>query len=167
MLLLWDAGIIMNQRIESYLQDDKYDQLLAYIAGFFDGEGCIYINRWWDKRRGCYEYALNIEVSNTNPAPLKILKEIFGGKVKEKSRNSTKTNWRKAWKWVCKSRMSETFLEKMLPYLIIKQDEARLALEYRKTCEGKCFRKLTNCERDRRDFYYYTLSALKRKEYLV
>ena len=157
----------MNQHIESYLQDDKYEQLLAYLAGFFDGEGCIYINKWWDKRRDCYEYSFNITVSNTNPTPLQLLREIFGGNISAVHRKHMRANWRKAWEWICKSKMAETFLENMLPHLILKRDEAKLALEYRRTCRGRSGRKLTDRENNRRDFYYYMLSALKRKEHLL
>ena len=62
---------------------------IIYCAGFFDGEGTVYIREWQDKRKGRTknQYGITIRIGNTNPEPLKLFHELFGGqlsKVKKK-----------------------------------------------------------------------------------
>ena len=127
-----------------YLSDENYGKLLAYFAGFFDGEGCIFINRFWSAARQKRFYALQITVTNTNPVPLKLYQEIYGGALRYRKRN--KSHEKSTATWTVKSAMAENFLEDMIPHLIVKKDEAEVALEYRKKCIKVGGRPLTKHE---------------------
>lgn len=54
---------------------------LAYLAGFFDGEGCVYILR----RRGKTSVGYDLEASFTSSdiEPLALAQREFGGTVTE------------------------------------------------------------------------------------
>ena len=52
--------------------------LLAYLAGFFDGEGCVYILRGKGKT-GLLSYNLEISFTNSNLVPLELARDVFGG----------------------------------------------------------------------------------------
>lgn len=155
----------MKKYIAPYENDENYEKLLAYLAGFFDGEGCIYINKFWDKRLNRHEYALSIEVGNTNPVPLRMFQEIFGGDFRPRIKKQK--HWKQAWAWRVKSEMAEIFLESLLPYLVLKEEEAILALEYRRTCVKNCGQRRTEEEIEQREKHYVELKALKRKEWVM
>ena len=87
----------------------------AYLAGLLDADGCItYINH--RSRGGAPQ--LIVAVANTNQRVLYHLKRLWGGCV-------STGQWRVA------SVGAEKILEKILPYLIIKEDRALLALIFR------------------------------------
>ena len=74
---------------------------LAWAAGFFDGEGCVII------RKAKKTYVIRITVTQVNPAPIKLFKDLFGGHISYQK--SKKETWNAQWKWEqdCKS-ASET-----------------------------------------------------------
>ena len=101
------------------------EQEIAYIAGFLDGDGCIMLIPW--KRKQYLYYCLRVTASNVFSEPLYLIQRIFGGKVKlYKSREGCND----AYEWRIASRKAETFLTVVLPYLIIKKEEATLALQH-------------------------------------
>jgi len=96
------------------------DEELAYLAGFFDGEGCVSI------RRSGVSYSLMLEVTQLNPSPLFRYQQRFGGRVYLKR---DKRGYRPLHAWnVVASRASRALVE-MLPYLDGKVDEARAGIE--------------------------------------
>ena len=58
---------------------------IAYIAGFFDGEGCIRIKETFSS------HYLIVHITNTNRAILEYIKSLFGGSInfQEKGVNRT------------------------------------------------------------------------------
>jgi hypothetical protein len=56
------------------------EQRLAYLAGFFDGEGCVYILRC-RRPRGYNYYYLEVSISNSMPEPLYLAQSLFGGTI--------------------------------------------------------------------------------------
>jgi len=97
----------------------------AYIAGLFDGEGCIHIS----KRKSGY-YQLRIVVSNTNEMIIRWLGFAFTGCVWGKK---PKGNRRASWTWGVSDRKAEAFLKLIHPYLILKKPEAELAFKFMQT----------------------------------
>lgn len=91
----------------------------AYIAGFFDGEGCIYAHP-----EATY---LQIEIAQVDRRPLDFVQERYEGRIR-----LNKTNGRPIYKWMCPAKTSEKFLMDLLPFLIVKKEQAILALEFRK-----------------------------------
>ena len=103
----------------------------AYVAGIIDGEGCIGMyklkprksHRWTTPR-----YYLSVCVINRSYPLMEWLKEIFGGKVS--ARKKGKAHHNQAWRWLLSSSEIEVFLKGILPHLIVKRNQAELALRY-------------------------------------
>lgn len=103
------------------LFDAMTEKNAAYFAGFFDGEGCIHIDN---------KHRLSITVSNTNERVIEMFSTIIGGTVKIRSRRNSKQ--RDITRWAVSGQRAMMFLEKMLPYLVVKREEAELAISYQK-----------------------------------
>ena len=106
------------------------NEKLAYLAGMFDGEGCISVT-YYKKRRS---YCLSVSAANIKPAVLLDLQHIFGGSLSYCV--SKQKNRRNSWRWQISGENSGNFLTAIYPYLILKKEEARLALEFRTHLRG-------------------------------
>lgn len=104
------------------------DTDLAWAAGIIDGEGCIDISL----RQGRYAQ-LDVSVVNTDPRLLLRLRELFRGSVHHRPHQTSRPRHRMTWRWTIVSRQAETFLRQVRPYLVIKQEQADIALAMRKT----------------------------------
>ena len=103
---------------------------LAYIAGFFDGEGCISIKRIRNRNRPFNQYQLEVTVGSTDEWVCERFKFVFGGNVrKTKSRNP---NWKPFWVWRASSKTAGVFLKVIIPYLHLKRDRAEIALTFQR-----------------------------------
>ena len=100
------------------------DNKIIWAAGFFDGEGCIIIKRVHPGNR----HSVRIQVSQVNPAPIKILKELFGGHISFQTPKNK--DWSSQWKWEQDSKSAVETLVKLLPYLVVKRDVAELAIQF-------------------------------------
>uniref|UniRef100_A0A6M3JES2 Putative HNH homing endonuclease n=1 Tax=viral metagenome TaxID=1070528 RepID=A0A6M3JES2_9ZZZZ len=101
---------------------------LAYTAGIIDGEGYIGI-KYTGRKSGRRYRTLRVEVGNTNKILIDWLQLHYGGsyyQAKSKPQN------RQYWKWGLSAKQAAAFLEKILPYLLIKKYEAALAIEFQK-----------------------------------
>ena len=87
---------------------------LSYLAGFFDGEGCVLYDR--------------IMVDNTNPYILeKYLIAFEGGRIYLKS--PAGPNNRAGYRWVAYGNTARNALRKMMPYLMEKKEQALINLD--------------------------------------
>src|SRR5260221_12085681 len=96
---------------------------LAYMAGFLDGEGCIYITKtnWHDR----IQYQLRIMCSQVNPAPLYFFQSFFGGSVHAEP---LRINRKKIYTWEVRSSTAFEVLSLLTPYLKVKKEESQVAL---------------------------------------
>jgi hypothetical protein len=95
--------------------------LVGYTAGIIDGEGCILINK-----QGVM-YTLQIRVGMATTGAVRLLHKLWGGSLKVcKHKDHTPMNV-----WVLSSIEAEGLLKRILPKLIVKADEARVALAFR------------------------------------
>ncbi|SRR5258708_4687996 len=100
------------------------DAFLPYMAGFFDGEGYVYLQ----KVNRNHAYSLWVVVSNTNQEPLRLMKERWGGHLAYVKRHNLIQ--RDIYRLFISTNNAIRFLEEVLPYLIIKKPQAELALEF-------------------------------------
>lgn len=133
---------------------------LAYIAGLFDGEGCVFISR--KKSSGVSpSFGLHVSVSNCHHGILELLKRTYGGYVKHYV--ETRLNQRDWFTWqLSGGRMAASFLTNIRPYSIIKAEEIDVALEFSLRITPKTTR-LTSREVAIREGYKTQLSVLKRR----
>lgn len=100
----------------------------VYAAGFFDGEGCVYVTTLKHKHYlGGVTLYLALAVGNTNKAVLEWLQETFGGKLYLHKRVERRKPY---WRWQLDRAHTTSFLKGVLPYLKIKQEQALLAIEF-------------------------------------
>ena len=104
-------------------------EVLAYSAGFLDGEGHIRIQT---HSRRCRTTMLSVSAVQLTELPLDWFKAHFGGTVKKRW-TSYRNSKRPLWTWQVSSMQAERFLLRVLPYLQVKKAEAELALQYRAT----------------------------------
>ncbi len=103
----------------------------AYIAGFFDGEGSVGISKASNKgvrgRRVNPNYSLHIKFSNSDRPVLEWIAEKVGGWILE---HKVPSKYRRHWKFVKKGSKAMQLLQAMLPYLIVKKEQAEKAIEF-------------------------------------
>lgn len=107
----------------------KATELLAYIAGITDGEGCINLYG----SRSAYNYAPRVSITNSSVELMELLKEEFGGSVTVMRDGTHPDHPRKTYSWYLGYRNVGPFLYQIYPYLLIKKRQARLVLMYLKT----------------------------------
>lgn len=111
---------------------------IDYLAGFFDGEGCITvaINRTPGEKikRGTpgkvyVKYSLSVQLTNTDRSTLDYCQERWGGHVylQSKSKNSHR---RDCFVWRVNGKKSIPFLTDIKGHLRQKNKQADLALEF-------------------------------------
>lgn len=121
----------------------------AYLAGLFDGEGCIHIATHIKRNHSATHYSqLHLIVSNTNKQVMDYLTSKLGGNLI--IRKPYKKRQRSYYMWRIYSQKAGDLLEILLPYLIIKKEEALLAIEFQSTLnyEPKKLSPETIIERD-------------------
>lgn len=100
----------------------------AWAAGAFDGEGCVVVVV--GKKSGD---RIKVSAPNTDPRFCDNFKRIFGGSVSSVDMSKYNPKWRRQWRWEATGKAARAALERMLPHLCIKAEQARLALEFAAT----------------------------------
>lgn len=99
----------------------------GYLAGIIDGEGCITIGA--GKKETCINYNALVLVQNTSKKLIDWLQVNFGGQVYLSKKETDKT--KEAWMWrITKQKDIELLLLSVLPYLIIKREQAKVLLNF-------------------------------------
>lgn len=107
-------------------------QAWPYVAGILDGEGSLSIHK--ANSPGNNSYRVQIVIYGTSIKLMKWLLGNFGGTFYSRDNNPSgwgKTSHRRIHKWNLSGRKNkENFLLGVLPYLIIKDEQAKVALEF-------------------------------------
>lgn len=107
----------------------------AYLAGFFDGEGCISLTRQRGGKSISPSYNMRIVIGQSGEKGIKLLdhwKEKTGiGALFEKMRFGEYEKI--GFNWVMSSNDALDFLVSIYPYLDLKKDEAELAIDFQET----------------------------------
>ncbi len=101
---------------------------LGWMAGFFDGEGCIQITR--QKPRGervSPAYGLRVSVTNTDPEAILPFKTRFGGGI-IRTKTPSGNYW--LWRWTATSQIAARFLREIKSKLRVKKAEADFGLRF-------------------------------------
>lgn len=108
----------------------------CYLAGIIDGEGCLIISR---SDRGNYQnYYGRIHVKNTDKRLMKWLVDYFGGNIHTNKPKSDKHSVAYSWYFSGNAKSKEVFLLAIMPYLIIKREQAKVLVEFFRLSEQKC-----------------------------
>lgn len=106
----------------------------SYLAAMIDGEGHIAIIKNYrdgndgHHKQSYYLYFLALGINGTDLRLMKWLVQYFGGVYYSRDR---KDKWAVAYEWRPKGKKNrEEILLGILPYLVIKAEQAKLALEF-------------------------------------
>jgi|SRR5215471_18647926 len=131
----------------------------ARLATWIDAEGCVQIS--WIAKAGRPRgyHALFVDVGNIDVRVMVWLKETFGGYSNPSKSKSSK---RQMFYWRVSTQMAGEILVRCLPYMIVKREQAEVALLFRATfLGGHNTRKLRASVDAEREQYRQKLSALK------
>lgn len=109
------------------------ETVYAYLAGIIDSDGYVTVaksnkNRVVGNAKWTYRaYAPRIGITGTRPAPHRLAAETFGGTPW--SRQPDNPQHRLAHYWTISGPAATSALRLMLPYLLVKQEQAVLAIE--------------------------------------
>ena len=93
-------------------------KLLSYLAGFFDGEGYIGIVTV----HSCL--SLRISITQKEKTILNLFQCLFGGNI------SSHSKYDDCYRWYIYSDGALQFLRELLPYLMLKAGQAKIAIEF-------------------------------------
>lgn len=100
--------------------------LLIWMAGFFDGEGCVRLNRFRQRRRPrTVTFRLDVAISQKHRLPLDHFVESFGGSIR-----AVRHRGMLYFIWSVNGDGAATMLTALLPYLRLKREIAELGLRY-------------------------------------
>lgn len=115
------------------MQDNQREEII-YLAGLFDGEGTICIQRdvRKDKENGRYggaTYTVTVRIGMIQKEPIESYKQIF--KVGYLDEEKKYHHFRPMFRWSARKRFEvHSFLIQIEPFLRVKKAQAKLALKY-------------------------------------
>ena len=120
---------------------------VAYIAGFFDGEGCIRIKR---ANQGGNSYYIWVAITNSNNKILEWIAELFGGSVRKAERSVNKDIYH----LLITAAEATDMLKVLLSFLREKKEQAEMAIWFHEYKE--------NLTPEEKEASYDTMRQLKK-----
>ena len=112
------------------------DTEIAYIAGLFDGEGCVSYKQYMRKRphnpRAYPTWQIKLEIAMTEKSILVWLCEVLGvGTVTPKKYKTKYTlGWKKQWRWRCQFRDAYLVCKLIWPFVHVKLPGVQKIIEH-------------------------------------
>jgi hypothetical protein len=108
---------------------------LAWAAGFVDGEAFVGMNRQHGENGRDY-FTTILDVSQNHAKPLARLVELFGGSVKVRRVHKGVGAGTSHYFWRLHGEKAIRALVELLPYLIVKDRQARVLVDFQATMAG-------------------------------
>lgn len=117
-----------EKKVESLTTED-----LAYMAGFFDGEGSITIHQNYrpSPRGKSPNHTLQVGIGNIDPRVLTWIHSHFGGSFTIRRRRSPRH--RIVAQWIIRCSKAALFLEAIRPFIRMKRDQVDVGIAYQHT----------------------------------
>jgi len=117
-------------------------EMLAYLAGVIDADGCIRIKKsTWNmrKRSDVFSPAYEewVQLKQRQPEVVSILKRHFGGTLYKEKRTRKDGKLTVMYVWNVRNKQAANFLRSVVEFLILKKKQGELCLELRKSKESK------------------------------
>jgi len=98
---------------------------IRYLAGFIDGEGCIEIHR---NKRGKDYFNLRLDITQVYKPVLASIQKDYGGYLirSHGPRPNKSSRWYVEWS----GEKAKDLIKLVLPYLIVKKKQAKLAMKF-------------------------------------
>ena len=116
----WITGAVATRHRDGEVED-------AWAAGFIDGEGCLEIIKPRTSRSG--SYMMRVTVSQKRREPLDRLSALYGGSIRKNKRGQ--------FDWRITSSSAGTMIDRILPFMIEKREQALIAKEFQQTVAKK------------------------------
>ena len=129
---------------------------LAYFAGLFDGEGCLIVGKYIVKSQRNLAYRGFMAVTNTHIPTLLHIKSLFGGKIVVQGIE------RKCYSLAFSANEIRRVLPELLPYLIVKREQAEVILEFFEKQSSHSFGLLSQSTLDFYEECYQKMKKLKK-----
>jgi len=153
--------------ISSYIRKEYSIAQIAYLAGIMDGEGAFIIGAYAkNPKTGTPHFHTTMQISSTDAVLINWLVDNFGGRLQYYTSKQTPKNARRAvYRWTAHSDRVKHLCEIMLPYLIIKKEQAEVMIQMRDTFEKTRMRKgqqgTQPIEKDVLDLRYILFNKMK------
>ena len=131
----------------------------AYLAGLFDGEGCITYKQKMRQRRPAEKYyptwEIRMEINMTHQSVIRLIHEMTGvGTVSKKPPGKGQLGRKMQWRWRCGYRDAYYVCRNIAPYSHVKLDKVQKIIDHyadKKMMNGKVvsikeYRKVMNLE---------------------
>ena len=131
----------------------------AYLAGLFDGEGCITYKQKMRQRRPAEKYyptwEIRMEINMTHQSVIRLIHEMTGvGSVTKKPPGKCQLGKKMQWRWRCGYRDAYYVCRNIAPHSHVKLDKVQKIIDHyadKKTMNGKVvsikeYRKVMNLE---------------------
>jgi hypothetical protein len=106
---------------------------LEYLAGFFDGEGCVYYRA---KTRDLRVLDVRVIVTNTDLRVLKEFERRFGGKITKKTADESRTM--DCYQWIGWNSHGLKAMKALVPFLVLKKSKAETYIKLCATMRQRC-----------------------------
>ena len=101
----------------------------AYIAGIIDSGGSISMAKTRDHRQRGERVRLHVQISDTSASLVPYLCRVAGGRRRKPCPAALRD--RPVHRWELSDSEMAPFLEAIFPYLVVKQDQAAIAIRFR------------------------------------
>ena len=131
----------------------------AYLAGLFDGEGCITYKQKMKQRRPVEKayrtWEIRMEINMTHQSVIRLIHEMTGvGTVAKKPPGKGQLGKKMQWRWRCGYRDAYYVCRNIAPHSHVKLDKVQKIIDHyadKKTMNGKVvsikeYRKVMNLE---------------------
>ena len=107
------------------------DREIGYLAGFFDGEGCVSIDQHIHTKRGIAglrTFSINVRISNVNLEVLEWFQSLVGGHIytHDKPKGNRKPNWQ----IYLSGKPAKQLFDAIEPFVIVKRRQIALVREF-------------------------------------
>lgn len=123
-------------------------------------QGCITVKKNWIKGRKYPGFQLLIVVAQVDKRPLEKLRSLFGGSILQE--NIRKKN--PCYTWYGRGITAINCLKSILPFLMVKKEEATTALEFENLIKSSGIQ-VTEQEREQRIIIHQKLKQMKDIKY--
>ena len=121
---------MVDGKIEKNAQDMRRDDAI-YLAGLFDGEGCVQFHRRYRrvraKKKPYNALTCTLDIAMTDKATIEYVKKITGfGSVCKRIKNkspSSKSHWKDQWRWNVSHRQAYEVARHIAPFAVTKQEK--------------------------------------------
>lgn len=144
-----------------------------YVAGLFDGEGYVRIAKWEKPNSRHVRYQVFLGIGMTHRPIIEALHKEYGGSLNQNRHDLRSKKHRIQFTWTISSRGAVEFLNRVLPFLVVKKDEADIALKLQEHIDANPYKSVgpvalrDNHEKiiAHREKLYLAITALKKRSY--